>query len=160
MSRATVAARFWRHVCPEPNSGCWLWDGVVNHRGYALMSADNKLKKASHIALRLVGRALDVGQIACHRCDMPACVNPDHIYAGTHATNAADRQNRGRGIQPKGSLSPVAKLTEQDVMRMRAAYRAGRSQGSLAREYGLNQGTVSNICRGLRWAHVPMGEAE
>lgn len=88
-----------------------------------------------------------------HRCDNPACVRPEHLFLGDQEANMGDCSSKGRTTI--GERSASAKLTEADVLTIRACYAAGGvSQGALAREYGLCQATVSELLRRLTWRHV------
>lgn len=100
----SIEDRFWRYVNPEPNCGCWLWGGSANSYGYGeLRVAGRKggiLKRATHIALELDGRPVPRGMLACHSCDFPPCVNPTHLFIGTHKDNMADAAAKGRTSKP------------------------------------------------------------
>lgn len=101
----TIAERFADYVLPEPNSGCFLWEGSTDRKGYGqLRVARNVLKYATHIALELEGRPVPDGMNACHHCDNPICVNPDHLFIGTQKDNTDDMLRKGRASRP-----PVAK---------------------------------------------------
>jgi DNA invertase Pin-like site-specific DNA recombinase len=91
-----------------------------------------------------------------HTCDVRRCVNPAHLRLGTQADNIADMDTKGRrrGHVQRGTKNPLAKLTEDDVRKMRAEYAAGARQVDLAARYGIWQGTVSSILRRRTWAHV------
>jgi hypothetical protein len=92
-----IEDRFWQRVSPEPNSGCWLWDGSLI-KGYGQFKIKGRGYRATHISLMLHGRPRPSDDaFACHHCDVPACVNPDHLYWGSNSTNQRDAFERGRG---------------------------------------------------------------
>ena len=94
----------------EPNSGCWLWEGTHLLNGYGTVGA-KRLKKRGLIPGNLFSgsRALlhrlvwflwngpiTGGMHVLHRCDTPACINPEHLRVGTHAENMAEMADRDR----------------------------------------------------------------
>lgn len=83
---------------PEPNSGCWLWlRGVAGGKTlYPVWKWQGQRRQASHLALSLKGVAIPTGYDACHRCDNPLCVNPDHLFVGTRHDNMRDAQTKHR----------------------------------------------------------------
>lgn len=107
-------SRYWANV--HKTDGCWLWTGTYDAHGYGTISIDNKARKAHRIAMFLhTGEVLE-GQFVCHACDVRHCVNPDHLYLGTHADNLRDMALRGRftnqkiyavpkNIKPKPTIS-------------------------------------------------------
>ena len=89
-----------------------------------------------------------------HRCDVPACVNPDHLFLGTQADNMADMFAKGRGkhVVPRdnrGARNPMAKLSDATVAEIRSLIRTA-SQREIAGRYGLHQSQVSRIANGRR----------
>jgi hypothetical protein len=150
----THEERFWDYAFPEPNSGCWLWTGQWDPFDYALFCIDGRMRKASHEALRLAGVVLLDEQVACHRCDTPPCVNPDHLYAGTMADNARDRSVRGRDGGPKrrGEGNGRAKLTAEQVAQVRALWATGRhTKRGLSRQFGVSDTQIGHIVTGRQW---------
>lgn len=93
-----------------------------------------------------------------HHCDNPPCVNPSHLYVGTHANNAADRAERHRGKEhrQRGEANDNAKLTEADVRAIIVELQRipRRSQIAIAEQFGIKQPQVSRIMRRENWAHL------
>ena len=93
-----------------------------------------------------------------HSCDNPPCCNPAHLRAGTHAENEADKwaRNRTRLQGRSGTANSQARLTDQQVLAIRARYRSGlETQRSLAVQYGVTRQTIGKIVRGLKWSSLP-----
>ncbi|HSK44714.1 MAG TPA: HNH endonuclease, partial [Candidatus Binatia bacterium] len=91
--------------------------------------------------------------VVCHKCDVPACVNPDHLFLGTPRDNVRDRQEKGRGIQ--GEKVHSSKLSEAQVRRIKTMLAEGRLyMTELAREYGVTASTIARIAKGMSWRHV------
>lgn len=89
-----------KYSVPEPNSGCWLWTRAVSDAGYGKLWVDGRCRMATHISLEAVGRPVPKGMEACHHCDVPACVNPDHLFIGTQRDNIHDCMAKGRFVPP------------------------------------------------------------
>ena len=90
----------------------------------------------------------------CHRCDNPACVNPDHLWLGTAGDNHQDRVTKGRSNPRRGEQHHSAKLSAADVLDIRARCAAGESQHSVAQAFKISQPAVSYIVRRLSWGHL------
>jgi hypothetical protein len=112
---------------------------------------------AHHVALELAGRVAPVrarGEIVMHTCDVPACVNPDHLRVGTHTENMVDmvakgRQSRvGRG-HGRGDAHPSTRLSDATIAAIRTEYAAGGVlQTSLAKKYGCSREYMNTIISG------------
>lgn len=113
----TVEERFLDFVSPEPNSGCWLWGGSCDRKGYGQLRLAQRgpgsLQYATHISLQIVGRPVPNGLSACHTCDNPGCVNPDHLFIGTHKENMADCVAKGRSSKPPIAVKGQGRLTDR-----------------------------------------------
>lgn len=92
------------------------------------------------------------GVHVCHTCDVRRCINPDHLWAGTHKLNQEDKVAKGRHI--KGNAVHTAKLTDTDVALIRYLHECGVTQKNLRALYGLSTGNISYLVRGKTWKHV------
>jgi hypothetical protein len=149
----TLAERFWEKV--EKTEGCWRWTGAKYNYGYGKIRRGGKTILAHRVSWILHKGPIPEGMCVCHHCDNPPCTNPAHLFLGTHQDNAVDRERKGRGggcLLQKGEKHPSAKLTKAKVDEARARYEAGEvGQRSLAREYGVDQSTMSDAINGLTW---------
>ena len=141
---------------PEPNSGCLLWFGAVTSEGvkggdHGIARWKGRHEKAHRLAWLASNGPIPEGMNVLHRCDVPACVNPAHLYLGTLKQNTADMLARNRRAPKLGSNSPSAKLTEAQVREIRAAT---GTHASLARKYGVTPEMISIIRRRLAWTHI------
>ena len=139
------------HSTPEPNSGCWLWLGSVNAYGYGRIRRGNGRYTSPHRRLyELLRGEIGEGLYVCHRCDVPLCVNPDHLFLGTQTENMRDCANKRRIRVPtlSGEYHPSAKLGAKDVARIRTDDRPSRV---VAKDYGVSHGTICYIRKGDTW---------
>lgn len=148
---AALRARIDARSIPEPNTGCWLWLGAANEKGYSQISLKGRAFFVHRLAFILSGRKITPGMFVCHKCDVPACCNPEHLFLGTAGDNVHDMDRKGRDRRPRGSQLRTAKLTEQDVLEIR---NAKETNVALARQYGVSTTAISEARSGRKWAHV------
>jgi hypothetical protein len=123
-------------------------------QGYGQIWDDGRMLLAHRVAWEWA-YGWPIGDLKClHHCDNPPCVNPGHLFVGTHATNCADKEAKGRGNQPKGSDNGQAKLTEEDIPEIRRLLAQGVSGVHIARIYGVHRSIIVGIKTGKAWKHV------
>jgi hypothetical protein len=94
--------RFWEKVDKNgptirPELGpCWLWTGAKKELGYGVINDGGKIVRASRVSFEHHIRKLEPGEEACHKCDNPPCIHPEHLFAGTHGDNMRDMYAKGR----------------------------------------------------------------
>lgn len=156
-----LSRRFLDKVEMEPMSGCWLWIASNRHGGYGGFWRNGKARAAHRESWILFNGKIPDGLHVLHRCDVRCCVNPSHLFLGTHTDNVRDMVKKGRhathGPGLKGSSHPMAKLTDREVYKIRASYIHGKKGGQrrrLASEYGVSESMISKIVNGVFWRHI------
>jgi hypothetical protein len=139
---------------PEPMSGCWLWLGKLYRNGYGSAWTHGAEAYAHRASWEAFVGPIPTGLSVLHRCDTPACVNPEHLWLGTHRDNMRDMTMKGRHarIGLTGERHPAAKITEETARQIRQ--RRGENQRALAREFGVSQATVWAIQSRRHWRHL------
>ena len=131
------------------NGDCLEWTAGTFNTGYGQTMAYGKVWKTHRLALELEG-VDTTGHNVLHSCDNPLCCNPAHLRTGTHQDNMDDRNSRGR--QARGNHNGSAKLTEQDVLEIRAI--TGMYQKDIAKRYGVDHSSISRIIHRKIWTHI------
>ena len=137
----------------DPVTGCWNWMGTITPFGYGHM-----VRYGKHYQVHRLSHALRYGAVerylyVCHKCDNRRCFNPEHLFLGTAADNQRDMALKGRSA--RGERNAGAKLTEADVLKIRADKRGHLEIG---KDFGITRNHVSEIKRRLRWAHVGVSD--
>lgn len=134
-----------------PNAnGCWIWQGSIGKSGYGSI-CQNRAHRVSFFVFKPT--EWDPDLLVCHSCDVPSCVNPDHLFLGTNKENTHDKIRKGR--EAKGNPGPEAiriKIPEEVLFKMADLYREGWSYRSLAAKFDL---TVGVVCKNLQAFGVP-----
>ena len=138
----------------DSQTGCWLVTShYLNACGYAVVCRNGKQVLAHRWAYEQANGPIPSDKCVCHSCDNPACVNPDHLWLGTHLENMKDRNQKGRARWPRGEEQYKAKLTEDQVIYIRSHMEISQTQ--MARVMGVTQSHVSLIRLRKSWRHLP-----
>jgi len=103
--RKPITERFWARV--RKTDACWLWTGTTTLAGYGQLRVNGKKIYTHRFVLALFGREVPSGLVVMHSCDVPACVNPDHLSVGTDGDNVRDAVRKGRHVSPQTKYSEI-----------------------------------------------------
>lgn len=148
----TERERFENKIFHSPD-GCWYWTGYVNPRGYGVIKIGRKAMLAHRFGYLLHKGEIPNGLFACHRCDNPTCVNPDHIFLGTNQDNINDMKMKGRSQDNLGHKNPRAKLNEEQVLIIRSISHL-HSPKSLALMFDVSRACIYDVLNRKRWNHI------
>jgi len=143
-----LETRFWNMVDKSNGDGCWEWLGAIHKVGYGAIGSGTRPSRALYahrVSWELHNGAIPEGQLVCHTCDNRKCVNPDHMFLGTHKDNQRDMAIKGRGVNI---------LNPPDIPRIRKMLDDGFSTTVIGRKFGVTPGTISSISRGVSWAWI------
>lgn len=134
---------------------CWHWIGLKSKYGYGKMCINSKNLTAHRFMYEMINGDIPSNMFICHKCDNPACVNPNHLFLGNVRDNTVDMVQKNRAPNYKGNNNPRSKITDKIVLEIynKAKY-SGISYNKLAREYKISASLVSEIMRGNLWGHL------
>jgi hypothetical protein len=156
---------------------CWLWTGTsIGNNGYGIASHEGRRWVASRLSYRIFKGEIPEGLLVCHTCDNRKCINPDHLWIGTHKDNAKDAMKKGRltkvwgrkktqeeidKIQrnrkkpdQKGEKHGQSKLTNEKVLEIREKLKSKITYRELAEEFEVDICTISDIKFRRTWKHI------
>lgn len=135
---------------PEPMSGCWLWEAGCCKDGYAKFHLDGESIRGHRAAWLIYRGSIPDGIQVLHRCDNPPCVNPDHLFLGTHIDNARDKAAKGRAPGMRGESNPLSRITRAEAQSI--ATDNVRSIQEMAAQHGVSAAAISKIRSGKLWS--------
>jgi len=144
--------RFHKKYIIDEN-GCWIWQtstrGRDPKRQYGRHWANDKSINAHRFSYIIYHGQIPNGIYVCHKCDIPLCVNPEHLFLGTHKDNMKDMTKKNRAYKGRGEAKHwLSKLTNVQAEEIRKNL---LSQSKLAKIYGVSQTTIGRIKRGVSY---------
>ena len=137
------------------DTGCREWKGSAYSEGYGKIKVGGKTNRAHKISYEQYVGPVPRGLLVCHTCDNPSCVNPEHLFLGTHQDNRADMLRKGRQSCPRGEKHGNSKLTASLVRQIRSLYEDRcHTQKEIATAFGIHQTTVSELILRKKWRHL------
>lgn len=136
-------------------SGCWEWTKGRDGHGYGQISVGSAMISAPRISYAAFVGDIPTGLCVCHRCDHPACVNPDHLFLGTAYDNIQDKVAKGRQSTARGERHPNAKFTNEGAEIVRQEYKSGINSTVLAKKYGVSHMVIMRIVHNKSYRKEP-----
>lgn len=147
IARPAFQRLFWSKVDIGEPGACWQWMAGGDGRGYGVASVRGRSIRAHRVALAIADRPPG-NMLALHHCDNKGCVNPRHLYVGDHSDNLADEFGRN------GIRRPNAKLTPDDVRRVRALVKSDLTYQQIGERFGVTRAAISEIARKVTWSDI------
>lgn len=151
--RRPIEDRLWEKV--DKTANCWLWQGSRSNFGHGYIALGGR--GDGRIGVHHLSYALHIGPVpdglwVLHRCDVPHCVNPDHLFVGTQQDNVNDMLSKGR--HARGSDKSGAKLNDDAVRAIRVLLADGVMKTEIGRRFNVTDTIIRRIERGQAWGHV------
>ncbi len=147
-----AVAKFWAKVVRGSADECWLWMHCRNAAGYGRVAFSGCTRLAHRVAYEITFGPVAPRVFVCHRCDQPPCVNPAHLFVGTHEDNMIDMCAKGRSLH--GERQNFARFTSAQVLEIRQRRAMGETLDSIARAFDTCFSNISLICARKRWRHL------
>lgn len=144
--------RFWSKVSIVNLLSCWQWTGAISSCGYGHITVDKVDHLAHRFAWIVTKGAIPSGSFVLHRCDNKRCVNPGHLFLGTHKDNMKDMVNKGRAA--RGDIHGNSKLSLDQVLAIRRLF-GTIPVTEIARRFDVAFKTVYRIAHRESWKHIP-----
>jgi len=153
-----VKKRFMENIKVDSN-GCWIWQASVykdkcGRKTYGrfftkLFPKECKSHRISHL---IFNGPISKDAYICHKCSIPTCNNPDHIYLGNHALNSQDMVDADR--QAKGEHNGNSRYTKEIVLKARELRETGMSYAKIGLELNVHKSSIERFIKRKIWKHI------
>lgn len=145
----TILDRFLNRF-KKSHTGCWVWEAHSDKDGYGILPANGPAIRAHRFSFEHYVEPIKHGNVVCHTCDNPSCVNPDHLFQGSIKDNCRDMLLKSRD-KMIGSRNNNSKLSELDIPLIRGS---SLHKSAIAEQYGVSESTIKRIKNKTLWRHV------
>lgn len=151
------SARFWSKVTILDKNKCWMWHGATDRDGYGKFTLNNnkqiiRMQASRYAYEEFYNKKISTDMLCCHKCDNPTCVNPHHIFLGTHKDNMKDMVSKNRSL--KGSRHHQSILTEKQVIDIKLLIKQSKTINYIANLYNVSEQCIYAINEERNWRHI------
>ena len=146
--------RFEDKYVINPDTGCWDWTACKDKDGYGNISINGATVRAHRVSYEMYYTRISSEILVCHSCDNPSCVNPEHLFLGTHQDNMDDKIRKGRTNPVKGQDHPSATLSNLQVSLIKCCIADGKDNHHIASIFKTSHRVISKIRTGETWKHI------
>lgn len=148
-----IIERFYEKLEIVTDSGCWIWTGATDPKGYGrFMTTNGRAVLAHRFSWEVTNGEITDGLYVLHRCDVPPCVNPAHLFLGSPADNTADMMKKGRCRVGENDSKSI--LTTANVIEIKGRLALREVVKTIAASFAVSEGTINSIKYGRSWRHV------
>jgi|SRR5215475_5298108 len=133
---------------------CWPWMGQRLRSGYGVLSIDGRMQRAHRVMWELEHGSIPDGMWVLHHCDNPPCVNPNHLWLGTHSDNMRDMKQKGRAGRYRGPHIWRRKFSDNEVEAIRKMRDEDWTVTAIAKQFDCSISMIHNICSGKQYKEV------
>ena len=144
-----LGIRFWSKVNIGNSDDCWEWQ-AGKRSGYGSFCIYYKPCYAHRVSWELTYGPIPEGKLCLHKCDNRICVNPSHLYLGTHADNVLDREYRCKNYL-RGRISTI---TKNNIIEMKNLYSLGTSYSKIAKKFNISRRYSSMLINNERGSNA------
>lgn len=144
----TADERLREGVMVDPNSGCWLWTGAINDEGYGATQLGGAWMVAHRASYIVFVGDIPHDALVCHKCDVPACINPSHLFIGNQQANITDMESKARRKWAKNVL------TLEQVREIRAMHADSVPIREITRRFPIKRPAIRKVVTRKSYKHV------
>ena len=135
----------------KSDSGCWLWTGMKTINGYGRLKYLGRPASAHRFSYKTFKGEIPCGRLVCHKCDVRLCVNPDHLFLGSHKENMNDMVLKKRSAVAKNCKAKLKPCHVKEILRQKKQYYKYYSASELASVYRVSRSTIHRVLSGESW---------